>query len=756
MQNSLSQRERLGALLIDLSVLVILCKIGFDSFVPPLGSTGMWFYAALLSSVIGSKLITPYFVKPVDAISYSLTAFVTLVLISDVESWANTIKAFYFGLVFVNGLVIFLGLLAIFLNNSVNKYKQEVSNILRLFLELLGKPQFIYLPVIVLSIFAYHTSSVSQVISIFIAAILTVVTSAGEWIIRALKRFKISRKNDAIEDVVGELVAIQEPNMYLIKKLENKNLPLNSIFFVKHQDIESKLLLSLDNVGHDQGVLVRAVEIASFSRGRYNKIETLISDGDLVLLARDTLSEIQQSERIAINYYSNAVGIVTSDSTIETLFFEVVNNADLESGRLVSVNVSGKKVLYQVVDGLTKEESVQKKNTYGFLRVQAQQVGVWQEADQKFSQYNWLPMINSPVFLERTTEFQIEAATVGHFPNTNYQIKIGNINHLVTHNTAILGILGVGKSMLAIELLERMMAGGIKVICLDLTNQYANELSDYYDIAHEAQCFERIRQAAQVDLDNVAESPEEGGSRNNLINAFRADLEEFINGNSGRLLKIYNPAQITASRQDRAPASVNQGGNWARLAPMYSLTPVEVTQIVSEAALQILSAEMSDYAKVCLVYEEAHSLVPEWNSVVSDGDKHATSGTARAILQGRKFGLGCLLITQRTANVTKTILNQCNTIFAMRTFDETGKEFLSNYLGHNYAHALSTLKERHAVFFGRGSSCENPVLIKLNNRDDFRDSFRAQHPPPQFAAQAEVVEEQEQIPITDIEDDIPF
>jgi uncharacterized protein len=134
---------------------------------------------------------------------------------------------------------------------------------------------------------------------------------------------------------------------------------------------------------------------------------------------------------------------------------------------------------------------------------------------------------------------------------------------------------------------------------------------------------------------------------------------------------------------------------------------------------------------VCLVFEEAHSLVPEWNTVVYDGDKAAVNGTARAILQGRKFGLGCLLVSQRTANVTKTILNQCNTIFAMRTFDETGKEFLSNYIGRDYTDTLSSVPERHAVVFGKASSCENPVLIRLNDTEEFRSGFRAVHSPPQ-------------------------
>ncbi len=107
----------------------------------------------------------------------------------------------------------------------------------------------------------------------------------------------------------------------------------------------------------------------------------------------------------------------------------------------------------------------------------------------------------------------------------------------------------------------------------------------------------------------------------------------------------------------------------------------------------------------------------------------ATATSARAILQGRKYGLGCLLITQRTANVTKTILNQCNTIFAMRTFDDTGKDFLGNYIGSDYAAVLPSLQPRHAIVFGKASSCENPVLVRLNDQNDFRGQFREAHPP---------------------------
>jgi uncharacterized protein len=133
---------------------------------------------------------------------------------------------------------------------------------------------------------------------------------------------------------------------------------------------------------------------------------------------------------------------------------------------------------------------------------------------------------------------------------------------------------------------------------------------------------------------------------------------------------------------------------------------------------------------VAVVYSVVKTLVPEWNSVVHEGDKAATNRTARAILQGRKHGMGCIIISQRTANVTKTILNQCNSIFAMRTFDDTGKNFLSNYIGSEYTNRLSTLKARQAIFYGKASSCENPVLIRLNDRKDFQNAFREENPIP--------------------------
>nr|WP_324258869.1 DUF87 domain-containing protein [Cellvibrio fontiphilus] len=740
--NRLSQKERVVSLGVDLALLLVICTLAFGKPYPPVGDSGFWFYAALLSVVVGAKIVTPFYVKPADAISYAVPAFVSLMLINDWAAWPDETKFAFLVVSSLSGLIIVFALISIVLNNWGYERSQEISNKIRIFLEAFAKPQVVYTPIVVFAMYSYHLQKPNELILITIAILLTVAISAGDFSVKTFNRIRRAINAGLRVSNIGEVAAYQQPNIILLRQVKDGDLPLKKIVYIKDKHSNSKLALTLDLVGRDSGVLVRSVEITSLKAGLLKDFELLVPNDSVAQIQDEYLEDICASENINLMEINNVVGIVAPDTSIERLFFEVVDNSDIEEGRLVTVNVQNQKVLYQIVGGLTKEEVVHQKNTYGYLRAQAQQVGVWNEERKKFTQFSWLPNINDPVYLEKQQDYVIEPDTIGHFPNSNYQIKIGNINHLVTHNTAILGILGVGKSMLAIELLERMMAEGIKVVCLDLTNQYSSELSDYYNSSHETACLAALRLATDQDRDVWQEDPEKGGSLPNLKNAFYNDLQAFIKNTDGHVLKIYNPAEYVATKQTKAPGQANATGrptDWFRTASLFSVTPVEITQIVSETVLDILSDQMSENARVCLVYEEAHSLVPEWNSVVAEGDKHATSGTARAILQGRKYGLGCLLITQRTANVTKTILNQCNTIFAMRTFDDTGKDFLGNYIGRDYAQSLSSIKERHAVFFGRGSSCENPVLMKVNNRADFVKSFRALHQPPVFLQQAAAV-----------------
>lgn len=753
----LTQPQRLVSLCIDLAIVLLACWYLFGVFYPPIGEKGFWGYSAMLAVLIGSKLVTPFYVKPADAISYAIPAFVSLMLINDWGNWSLNQK-WGFSLAASYSLIVFiLGLANIISNAISSEWASNLSNRIRISLEYFGRPEFVYTPLVLFAIFSYHLGSSLEVAIICIVVGTTVWWSLGDFSIGVFYKLKSTFVDKAVAGVAGQVVAFQEPNIVLLRQQYEGDINKHDLLLVHDKHAPAKLVVALDYVGRSEGILVRTVDIKELTESSRALIGSMPFNEAAYTLDEEVLNAICENESVEIEEQSNIVGLVSQDSSIERLFFEVVDGDDLEEGRLVSAYVGKNKVLYQIVGGLTKEDVVQQKNTFGYVRGQAQQVGIWDEEKNKFSQCSWLPNINGPVYLEAQKEYQIEIDSVGHFPHSNYQAKIGSIDELVTHNTAILGILGVGKSMLAIELIERMIAQGLKVICLDLTNQYSKELSDFYDSSYEEKCLQDIQSASEKDREVFENNPEEGGSIPNLSQAIYDDLASFLSTDNPRKLKIYNPSSFVATKQKTEPKSYNDGGNWHRSAGLFSVTPVEITQIISEASLDILSDEMTDKARACLVYEEAHSLVPEWNSVVNDGDKNATSGTARAILQGRKYGLGCLLITQRTANVTKTILNQCNSVFAMRTFDETGKDFLSNYIGKDYSSALSSIPERHAVFFGKASSCENPVLIRLNDQDQFREVFRGQFS-PQPLPDFEVVAAPQVEAVADdgFDDDIPF
>ena len=122
--------------------------------------------------------------------------------------------------------------------------------------------------------------------------------------------------------------------------------------------------------------------------------------------------------------------------------------------------------------------------------------------------------------------------------------------------------------------------------------------------------------------------------------------------------------------------------------------------------------------RVCIVLEEAHTLIPEWNAIGSVDEKFSrrvTNTIAQIALQGRKFNVGMMIIAQRTANVSKTILTQCNTIISFKQYDETSKDFLSNHFGAKFASNLPILKNRQAIISGKALVSDVPIIFGVPN-----------------------------------------
>ena len=704
-------------------VSVQLCFV--DTGLAP-NENSIWLYSGIASLLLGSRLLNPYFTPPADSLTNAFAALLAILpALPLVRSW--TPDAYVLGSVVALAVVVaIVSLLVLILRPEPGVEPGSAWKLADRGVKGLGSPNVIFGLLIIASVWLFHRDRSTEVFAILttllVIAVFKPLESISAYVVWFLNRPKTFRR----DDVIGSVAAHQSPGIVLVRQVDSKVIASGTPMVISDEHGPAQLGVALNYVGRDEGNLLRVLT-AAMPR-RLSEIHGLSAlpagDGIAVSIA---ITDEDKADVRALQWIDRLCGIVDSETSPEFLLFEVINEAGLAEGCLAEVRIGdNQRVIYQVVDGATREEVVQQKNKYGYARAKARKIGEWDDDARRFCPVTWMPRMNAPVFLLDKQNVAVDGDCIGYFPSTPYGVRM-NPSECVTHNTAILGILGVGKSYLSIELVERMIADGIKVICLDLTNQYDTLLADFIDPAHEAARLALLFAAGQGGVAN--QTKELGGSRNAFKRAVLEQVRLFMTEGDDHYLWVTNPAQYRVTKQ----VSGMFNGN----ADLTRLTAAEITSIFSDAAL-IACQElgMTDEARLCLVYEEAHSLVPEWNSVASEGDRMATATSARAILQGRKYGLGCLLITQRTANVTKTILNQCNTIFAMRTFDDTGKDFLGNYIGSDYAAVLPSLQPRHAVVFGKASSCENPVLVRLNDQNDFREQFREARPPkmPAIAA----------------------
>jgi hypothetical protein len=357
------------------------------------------------------------------------------------------------------------------------------------------------------------------------------------------------------------------------------------------------------------------------------------------------------------------IAVVEPGSSIGSLTFSVAPSRAMQSGEVVSALTPSSRSFYQVIAAKVEQQASEGNNAIQRVRVIAGQLGVWSAENCLFQPTTWVAKAGSAVASANDVSVDLanipsSSEQIGRVPNSNFPIHV-NIDDLVTHNSAILGVTGSGKSYLAFHLIEAMVARGIKVLILDISRQH----------------FSFLQRLKPTQL----KTPD--------------DLPAWLDGESK--LGIHQMALSVGF-------------------PKITADFVEAT-FGHESKKVKLSPGLNEPARLCVVLEEAHSLIPEWNQVAQKGDEAFVNRTARIILQGRKFGMGALLITQRTANVTKTILNQCNTIFALQSFDQTGLDFLKNYMGDEYAQALSTLLPRQAIVVGKASSSTRPVIVNVTN-----------------------------------------
>lgn len=258
--------------------------------------------------------------------------------------------------------------------------------------------------------------------------------------------------------------------------------------------------------------------------------------------------------------------------------------------------------------------------------------------------------------------FEYPEYKLGIIPNTTLPSVI-NLDHAVSHHMALLGVTGSGKSFLAREIIKELTKD-TKIICVDFTGEWKREL-------------EKIPLSVTVlNKDNI---------------------ETFLNGTD----KIGIVELPTMSN---------------------TVEVISATEKLFEAIFNFAKKKYDEQTptKISLVLEEAHTIVPEISFLgVNNFDSKAiVNKMGQIALQGRKYGIGLLVIAQRTANVSKTVLTQCNTVICFQAFDKTSFNFLGNYVGKDLVLTLPNLKQYSAIVTGKAVKSNVPMIIDLTRRPE--------------------------------------
>jgi hypothetical protein len=108
--------------------------------------------------------------------------------------------------------------------------------------------------------------------------------------------------------------------------------------------------------------------------------------------------------------------------------------------------------------------------------------------------------------------------------------------------------------------------------------------------------------------------------------------------------------------------------------------------------------------------EEAHTFLPEFG-FRDRNDETYVAISGRCIMQSRKFGLRFVIVSQRSAVVTKSALSQCENYIAFKTIDDTSLNYLESVVGSDVRRIIAGLARFEAVCVGPAFNSEAPVII---------------------------------------------
>jgi DNA helicase HerA-like ATPase len=110
-----------------------------------------------------------------------------------------------------------------------------------------------------------------------------------------------------------------------------------------------------------------------------------------------------------------------------------------------------------------------------------------------------------------------------------------------------------------------------------------------------------------------------------------------------------------------------------------------------------------------LVYEEAHNYIP-----ADRPQSFSRRAVERVAKEGRKYGVGALVVSQRPMEVSETVLSQCNSFIIMRMSNPADQAYVSKVVSEQFSGLVGTLAQlRPGEAYAVGEAVPMPMRTQI-------------------------------------------
>lgn len=689
---NLRQRAVIAALNFGIFFTAFACATG--KLLPTSGLESLWLLAGV-SLWLFSLLSSPFFRPPRDTFANAVTALILLITadLAPIQPRSVPLENLRTAGIVWAGLIAAISFAALVWQDKSTV--DPKGSLLRRLCDSLGRGELVYTAPALLGVLGGFGSDSGTIVPLLILWIVMILIRPVELVFKLAKQFRIESAAAAKAPQVGIIDRVDHPNIVRVKLQRAGAWRPGTLHIAAMPDGDQKYLLALFTQVQGSEVIGTGICVAAVA-------EKIRSEAGCVHETHDKEKTRQFIATMSGVPDAQVAGFTVERSTIGNIYFEVSESLDLAEGEVVFTRIRNETIFYQIVEAQTAEETFD-RNPRGTHIVRAVQLGAY-TAVKGFEKFPWLPTMNMPVFRSAGMIFEPTILTarqfvVGTVPSTNIGVAV-DVDDLITYHSAILGVTGTGKTELALTVVREAVSRESKVFCVDFTGEYRHRLGDLAPVfpALDPKTVEEFdAKLFAVDTGTYGAGAEKK-ALDEFLKKIRADVEKKVD------------AFLRAEDQQLAILELSELSS--------SRASVRVTEVFLSSIME-WARQNRRARQVMLVLEEAHTIIPETFGAGFDANtQYVVHRIGQIALQGRKYGVGLLVVSQRTALVSKTILSQCNTFFAHSLIDQTSLTFLESVFSQDHVRVIPNLRFLEFLAFGKAVKVERPILLRREYEPD--------------------------------------